>query len=312
GGLGRGLPDGEGITFWRLGEIVKGQAGILESDSPEEAVAKPDATIPETEPDREWLKQRLAPLIGVEATSAAEREELFTAWRRFLESVASTGPAVFVFEDVHWADQAMLAFIGYLVEDSDGFPMLLVCTARPELSERHPGWAAIPGNATRIELHPLTEDETARLVSSLLDRATLPEDVQDLLLERAGGNPLYAEEFVRMLEDQALLVRDEGAWSLAEGADVRVPESIHSLIAARLDTLAPASKAMLQDAAVIGKVFWSGAVAAIGGSDEGAVREALDALSRKELVRPEPVSSIDGQAEFAFWHALVRDVCYGQ
>ncbi|HEX9312332.1 MAG TPA: adenylate/guanylate cyclase domain-containing protein [Actinomycetota bacterium] len=309
--LGRCLPYGEGITFWALGEIVKGHAGILESDSPDEAAAKLDAAIPGTEPDRQWLKQRLAPLVGVEATSPAEREELFTAWRRFLESIASAGPAVFVFEDVHWADPAMLAFIEYLVEEAAGFAMLLVCTARPELSERHPDWASAR-NATRIDLHPLTAGETARLVSSLLDRATLPEDVQALLLERAGGNPLYAEEFVRMLEDQALLVREDSAWRLAAGAHVRVPESIHSLIAARLDTLAPASKAMLQDAAVIGKVFWAGAVAAIGGRDEAAVRVALDELSRKELVRRELVSSIDGQAEFAFWHALVRDVCYGQ
>lgn len=308
---GRCLPYGEGVTFWALGEIVKAQAGIMESDSLHQASAKLEATLPVGDADREWLKQRLGPLIGLEATYPADREEAFTAWRRYLESIAATGSAVFVFEDIHWADPAMLAFIEHLVEASVGFPMLLLCTARPELRERHPGWPTT-GQAIGIDLLPLSGEDTARLISLLLGQAALPADVQSLLLERAGGNPLYAEEFVRMLKDQDLLVRSQDTWRLVEGAHVRFPASIQSLIAARLDTLSPGLKAMLQDAAVIGKVFWPGGVADMGGLDEHSVREALGELARKELVQVLPVSTMEGEAEYTFWHVLIRDVCYQQ
>jgi class 3 adenylate cyclase/tetratricopeptide (TPR) repeat protein len=308
---GRCLPYGEGITFWALGEIVKAEAGILESDAPEAVVAKLDAIVPEG-PDREWLRQRLLPLLGLEATSTAEREELFTAWRRFLEAMADQGPSVFVFEDLHWADDAMLAFLEHLADWSEGVPMLIVGTARPELFERHPTWASSARNATRLNLAPLSEDETAQLISLLLEQAVLPAEVQALILDRAGGNPLYAEEFVRLLRDRGLLVGTERVVGLAEGAEIPFPESVQALIAARLDTLTPERKTMLHDAAVIGKVFWAGAIAAMGGLDARAVREALHELSRKELVRPMRVSSIAAEDEYAFWHILVRDVAYGQ
>ena len=308
---GRCLPYGEGITFWALGEIVKGELGILESDPPTTAAEKLDAAIPEG-PDRDWLCQRLAPLVGLEATSSAERDELFTAWRRFLEALAADSPSVFVFEDLHWADEAMLAFLEHLADWAEGVPMLLVTTTRPELFERHPTWAAAARNATRINLGPLTETETGELISMLLEQSVLPADVQGLLLERAGGNPLYAEEFVRLLRDRGFLLGDTRIVALAEGAEIPFPESVQALIGARLDTLAPARKAILQDAAVIGKVFWAGAVAAMGGLERRAVIEALHGLSRKELVRPARVSSMAGEDEYAFWHILVRDVAYAQ
>src|SRR5439155_23354296 len=133
-----------------------------------------------------------------------------------------------------------------------------------------------------------------------------------VVLERAGGNPLYAEEFVRMLRDRELLVERTGTLGLAEGAEVPFPDSLQALIAARLDTVAPDRKAMLQDAAVVGKVFWAGALVAMGGRESREVAQALDELSRKELIRPSRVSSMQGQREFAFWHVLVRDVAYGQ
>ena len=308
---GRCLPYGEGITFWALSEIVKAHAGILESDAPHEASAKLDAVIPSREPDREWLRQRLGPLIGLEAASIAQRDEAFMAWRRFLESMATTGPAVLVFEDLHWADPALLEFLEHLLATSAGSPLLLVCTARPELRDRHPGWAEGSG-ALWMRLHPLSAGETVRLISAMLDRASFPPDVQALLLERAGGNPLYAEEFVRMLKDRGLLSRVGERWELVEGADIPFPDSIHSVIAARLDTLAPSAKAVLQDASIIGKVFWPGAVAAIGGRYEAMVQASLDEASSRGLVSEAPASSIAGEAEFAFSHALVRDVCYGQ
>jgi class 3 adenylate cyclase/tetratricopeptide (TPR) repeat protein len=308
---GRCLPYGEGITFWALGEIVKAEAGILESDPPDTAVAKLDGVVPEG-PDREWLRQRLLPLVGLEATSTAEREELFTAWRRFLETLADERPSVFVFEDLHWADDAMLAFLEHLADWSEGIPMLIVGTARPELFERHPTWASSARNAARLNLGPLAEVETAHLISLLLEQAVLPAEVQSLILERAGGNPLYAEEFVRLLRDRGLLVGTGRVVGLAEGAEIPFPENVQALIAARLDSLAPERKAMLHDAAVIGKVFWAGAIASMGDVDAGLVREALHELSRKELVRPMRVSSIAGEDEYAFWHILVRDVAYAQ
>ena len=149
---GRCLPYGEGITFWALGEIVKAEAGILESDSAELAAAKLDAAVSSEEAERPWLLQRLAPLVGAESAMPAERQELFTAWRRFLEGLAAARPTVLVFEDLHWADEALLAFLEHLAEWVEGVPLLVLCTARPELFERRPGWGAGQRNAHTINL----------------------------------------------------------------------------------------------------------------------------------------------------------------
>jgi class 3 adenylate cyclase/tetratricopeptide (TPR) repeat protein len=308
---GRCLPYGERITFWALGEVVKAELGILDTDPEDVAAAKLDQALPDG-PDREWLRQRLLPLVGLEASSTADREELFTAWRRFLESLADDSPSVFVFEDLHWADDAMLAFLEHLADWSSGVPMFIVATARPELYERKPTWASAVRNAARINLAPLSEIETAKLISLLLDQAVLPVEVQSLILERAGGNPLYAEEFVRLLRDRGLLVRKGKIVALAEGADIPFPAGVQALIAARLDTLSSERKRLIQDAAVIGKVFWAGAIAAMGGREPKAVIDSLHELARKELVRPTRASSMAGEAEYAFWHILVRDVAYSQ
>jgi predicted ATPase/class 3 adenylate cyclase len=300
---GRCLPYGEGIAFWALGEIVKAECGILESDSPEEAEAKLERALPEDDPDFAWLKARLSPLVGLPGEPAAQ-EESFTAWRRVLDSWAEARETVLVFEDLHWADTALLSFLEHLADWSQEVPLLLLCTARPELYEQHPSWAAGLRNATTINLAPLTDEETARLLSSLLERAVLPAETQRSLIERAGGNPLYAEEFVRLLADRDLL---SGALG-----DVQLPDSVQALIAARLDTLSPERKSLLQDAAVLGKVFWAGAVAEMGAREPREVELALHELSRKELVRAARSSSIEGEYEYGFWHVLVRDVCYAQ
>ena len=309
---GRCLPYGDGITFWALGEIVKAQAGILESDTPGQAAAKLDAAVAPGEQDREWLTRRLLPLVGVEPSSPAARDEAFTAWRRFLESIAAERPAVLVFEDLHWADEALLAFLEHLADWSQEVPLLVVCTARPELYERQPGWAGGKRNTTTVNLAPLTDEETARLLAALLHATVLPAPVQALLVERAGGNPLYAEEFVRMLADRRLLHRSGRTLQLVDGADVPFPDTVHALVAARLDTLSRERKALLQDAAVLGKVFWAGALRRMGGRTEAAVRDTLHELSRKELVRPMRASSVAGEAEHAFRHMVVRDVAYAQ
>jgi class 3 adenylate cyclase/tetratricopeptide (TPR) repeat protein len=298
---GRCLPYGEGIAFWALGEIVKAECGILESDTADEADAKLAQALPADDPDFAWLKARLQPLVGA-GGAPASREESFTAWRRFCQSCAEERATILVFEDLHWADAALLAFLEHLADWSQGAPLLLLCTARPELYEQHPSWATGLRNATTVNLGPLSDEETARLIATLLEGAVLPAETQRALLERAGGNPLYAEEFVRLLGD-----REQVGDVVAD-----VPDSVQALIAARLDTLSGERKNLLQDAAVVGKVFWAGAVAEMGTREPREVELALDAFSRKELVRPARTSSMEGEQEYDFWHVLVRDVCYSQ
>ena len=304
----RCLPYGEGITFWALGEILKAHAGVFETDSPEVATGKLEAVLPESE-ERPWLRARLLPLLGVDAGEVAGQEELFTAWRKFLESVAEQDPLVMVVEDIHWAEPALLAFLEHLADWAQGVPLLIVCTARPELYETHAAWGTGLRNHTAINLSPLSDTDTAKLVAALLEQAVLPAETQKLLLERAGGNPLYAEEFVRMLKDRNML---DQHGTLRSDAEVPFPDSIQALIGARLDTLPQERKALLQDAAVMGKVFWAGATVAMGNRDAREVDHALHELARKELVRPGRQSSMKGEAEYGFWHLLVRDVAYNQ
>jgi class 3 adenylate cyclase/tetratricopeptide (TPR) repeat protein len=296
---GRCLPYGDGSGYWALGEVVKAQAGILESDGPGEAEAKLELLLADM-PESAWLHTRLAPLVGVDTSAVGgARDESFAAWRRFLEELADRTPLVLVFEDLHWASASMLEFINDLAEWSAGVPIYCICTTRPELFEHHPGWGGGKRNATTVSLSPLSDADTARLLAALLDRSVLPASTQALLLERAGGNPLFAEEFVRMLRD-------------SDVDDADVPGSVQALIAARLDTLVPDRKRLIQDASVIGKVFWAGAVAALGAVGAGDVRSSLHELTRKELVKPSRVSSIESEQEYVFWHALVRDVAYNQ
>ncbi|MGZ8652147.1 MAG: ATP-binding protein [Actinomycetota bacterium] len=312
---GRCLPYGDGVGFWAFGEIVKAQAGILDSDDPEEATAKlaeaVDAVV-EDPSQRDWIRRRLAPLIGAGGGSTdVPREELFTAWRRFVEALAYDGRLVLVFEDLHWADVPMLEFIEHLIDEGER-PFMVVCAARPELYDRYPHWAEERHNAIRQSLPPLTDGETAVLISSLLERAVLPAETQSVLIERSGGNPLFAEEFIQLLVDRGLIDLGSHDRPVAELHDIPVPESLQSLIASRLDQLPHEDKTLLQDAAVIGKVFWSGALAALCGCDEASVHDRLTDVLRRELVRPSRASNLEGQTEYTFWHALIRDVAYGQ
>jgi class 3 adenylate cyclase/tetratricopeptide (TPR) repeat protein len=292
---GRSLPYGERVSFWALGEIVKAHAGILESDdtatAEEKLVAMVDV-LSEDEREREWLARHTRPLVGLEGAERTEREEAFAAWRRLLEAAAELRPLVLVFEDLHWADDGLLDFVDHLADWATTVPLLIVGTARPELLDRRPGWGGGKRNASTLAIGALTDDETAVLLQRLLDRAVLDADAQQAVLQRAEGNPLYAEEYARMLADH-------------DGGDLPLPETVQGLIAARIDGLAPEEKALVQDASVVGKVFWPGALA-------GADATALHALERKEFVRRDRRSSIAGETQYAFLHALVRDVGYGQ
>ena len=309
---GRCLPYGEGVTFWALGEIVKQHAGILDSDDVATVESKLDAVLPEGEEGR-WLRQRLRPLLALEASQAA-REESFAAWTRLLELVAAKRPAVLVVEDLHWAGEGMLAFVEHLLARDLEAPLLIVATTRPELLQHHEGTltsAADGDRPRRITLPTLSRHEVGVLVADLLD-AELAADLGACIVDRVGGNPLYAEQYVRLLLDGGFLARAGDSRHLAQDADLPLPETVHAVITARLDTLPPEQKAMLCDAAVIGETFWRGGVAAISGREAGAVGEAMAALAARDLVRPVVRSTMEGEPEYLFWHALARDVAYGQ
>ena len=300
---GRCLPYGDGISFWALGEIVKAQAGILETDDQATVSAKLDQTI--TDPDeqtRTWIKDRLSPLVGLETTTEPpQREEAFTAWRRFLEQIAGTGPTVLVIEDLHWADEAFVAFLEHLAERTAGLPLLVVVTARPEVEERHPSWP--PGRrSTVLSLSPLTDEDLETLITQSLPEADA--ELIRIVLERAGGSPLYAEQLAAMLRERAL--------PIVGGAldETLIPQGVQALIAARIDALPPEPKRVLMEASVVGKTFWSGAIASLGEHDD--VEATLGELVRRELCRPVHPSTMEGDLEFGFWHALVRDVAYAE
>ena len=302
---GRSLPYGTGVSYWALGEMVKAEAGILESDPAAVAESKLHEVVARVCVDEEvdWIRSMLRPLIGVaeDGAGADRRAEAFAAWRRFLEGLADERPTVLVFEDLHWADDGLLDFIDGLVEWAADVPLLVVATARPELLARREHWGGGKANATTLSLAPLSEAETAELVHAVLERAVLPADVQAAVLARAGGNPLYAEEFAR-------LVAERGP---AADLELRVPDSLQGLISARLDALPRAEKELIQDASVVGKVFWRGALSGAGRSS-AEVNDRLRALERKEFVRRDRRSSVEGDEQYAFRHVLVRDVAYAQ
>jgi class 3 adenylate cyclase/tetratricopeptide (TPR) repeat protein len=290
---GRSLPYGAGVSYWALAEMVKAQAGILETDRDEEVEAKLARAVGQLiDEDAEWVLLHLRPLVGQASEASGSQEEAFAAWRRFFEALAEQRPLVLMFEDIHWADDGVLDFIEHLVDWVRDVPVLILCTARLELLERRPAWGGGKVNAATVALAPLSDEETAQLIAVLSERPLLDAEVQSTLLDRAGGNPLYAEQYVRMLAERGT------------AEDLPLPESVQGIIAARLDQLPAEEKTLLQDAAVVGKVFWLGSL--------GATERELHALQQKEFVQRARRSSVEGEVEFAFKHLLVRDVAYGQ
>lgn len=294
----RCLPYGDS-SFRQLTEIVNQHAGILDTDAPDTVATKLDAVLPDG-PDTTWMRSRILPLLNL-GTAASQPgaqpdyAESFEAWRLLVESFTGTGPAVVVVEDLHWADDALLSFVDHLADRAADLPLLIIGTARPELLERH----SPPSRGLTINLSRLSGPETDRLVTAALAGRELPGDTRAAMVERSGGNPLYAEELARMLGESG-------------HAGTDLPEGIAAIIAARLDALAPRTKAVLADASVVGAIFWAEAVAAVGGTSTDDVIALLHELTRKELVRPLRNSSMEGRHEYAFRHVLVREVAYGQ
>jgi class 3 adenylate cyclase/tetratricopeptide (TPR) repeat protein len=299
---GRCLPYGEGVAFWALGEIVKAEAGIHENDDATVAAAKLVGVVEDVVPaaERRWVLASLEPLVGLVAQEVRiedRRTELFAGWRIFLECLAERRPLVLVIDDLQWADDGLLDFVDGLVDLVEDVPLLVVACARPELLDRRPEWGGGKRNALTVSLAPLSPDETARLVESLLGRDPADEAFRAAVVERAAGNPLYAEEFVRMQ---------------ASGGDVDgLPDTVLGIVAARVDLLPPAEKELLRDAAVMGGVVWSDGLRAVSEQDEDTVDGLLRSLGRKEFLRRERRSAVQGATEHSFVHTLVRDAVYG-
>jgi DNA-binding SARP family transcriptional activator/class 3 adenylate cyclase len=326
---GRSPPYGEGITYWALAEIVKAEAGILENDTVDRVERRLTRMVEHALADEPAGARRIADhlrwLVGEGGDAPVQvrrREEAFAAWRRFLHGLATRRPLVLVLEDLHWADDALLDFLEGLLEPANGraepVPLLVVATARPELLERRPGWGRAR-HGVLTELAPLSEADTGRLLEALLSHHRLPESVGPSLVAAAGGNPLFAEEYVRMLRDRNPLPAPEPEPTSGDhrqldriGPELPLPESVHAIVAARLDTLPVEEKTALQDLAVLGRVGWVGALAAVSSRDPGEVEACLERLHGKEFLYRAGRSTMAAEREYGFRHVLVRDVAYGQ
>jgi class 3 adenylate cyclase/tetratricopeptide (TPR) repeat protein len=309
---GRCLAYGEGVTYWALADMVRMRARIAEDEETASALAKLrvilDEHIADTE-ERRFVEPRLAHLLGLQEHEARDKQDLFAAWRIFFERLSETYPTVLVFEDLQWAESSLLDFIEYLLEWSRDHPLYVVTHARPELVDRRPLWGAGRRNFTSLYLEPLSTDAMEELLSGLVPG--LPQELRAQILERAEGIPLYAVETVRMLLDRGLLVQEGSVYRPVGPIEtLEVPQTLHALIAARLDGLTPQERRLLQDGAILGKTFTRHALAALGGRPEEELEPLLASLTRKEVlsVQADPRSPEHGQ--YGFLQDLVKRVAY--
>ncbi len=309
---GRCIAYGDGVTYWAIAEMVRMRARILEEEEPATAAEKLRAAIEQHVPDEEerrFVEPRLAHLLGLEERIAPAREDLFAGWRLFLERMADEAPVIMVFEDLQWADDALLDFIEYLLDWSRNHPLFVVTLARPELAERRSSWGAGRRGFTSLFLEPLTDEAMEELLLGMVPG--LPADLRARIRERAEGVPLYAVETVRMLLDKGLLRREGDRFEpTGPVQELDVPQTLQALIAARLDGLPGEERALLQDAAVLGKTFTRAALAVLSGRSEGELEPLLSSLIRKEFLglHTDPRSPERGQ--YGFLQSLVQKVAY--
>ena len=310
---GRCLAYGEGVTYWALADMVRMRARISEDDDDATARSKLEATLSEhllDADERTFVEPHLTSLLGIaEEQSSHERHDLFAAWRLFFERLADTYPTVLVFEDMQWADASLLDFVEYLLEWSRSKPLFVFTLARPELLEKRPNWGAGHRNFTSLYLGPLSEAAMIELLDGFVPG--LPEELRAQILERAEGVPLYAVETVRMLLDRGLLVQEGSIYRpTGEIPSLEVPETLHGLVASRLDGLPGEERRLLQDAAVLGKTFTRQGLSSVGGIGEDDLDPLLTSLARKEIlgVQSDPTSPEHGQ--YGFLQDLVRHVAY--
>jgi predicted ATPase/class 3 adenylate cyclase len=300
---------GDGITFWPVGELVRQACGITNDDSPEEARAKIEDAL-EGADDGPLIAERVAAVTGFgDATTGLQ--ETFWAIRRFLEWLGRSRPLVVIVDDIQWAEPTFLDLLEYLAGWCREVALLLLCLARPDLTDERPAWGGGTDNASSLHLEPLRDEESAELIAGLLDGMRLGEPAVERITDSAGGNPLFVEEMLRMLEDDGLLRREDGRWVVAgDLSNVAVPASIHALLGARLDRLSAEELAVIRCASVVGKVFWWGSVEELAPPEvRPHVGGHLQTLVRKDLIRPER-SDISGEDAFRFHHILIRDAAY--
>jgi class 3 adenylate cyclase/tetratricopeptide (TPR) repeat protein len=309
---GRCLAYGEGVAYWALADMVRFRCRIAEDEEPVRALEKLRSTLEELILDadeRRYVEPRLAHLLGLGEHQARDRQDLFAAWRTFFERLAETYPTVLAFEDLQWADGGLLDFIEHLLDWSRGHPLYVVTAARPELLERRPTWGAGQRNFTSIYLEPLPQRAMEELLGGLVPG--LPDATRDQILARAEGVPLYAVETVRMLLDRGLLMREGAVYRpMGELGELEVPETLHALIAARLDGLSDEERRLLQDGAVLGKTFTREGLGQLSGLPVEELDQLLNLLARKEVLglQADPRSPEHGQ--YGFLQDLVRRVAY--
>jgi class 3 adenylate cyclase/tetratricopeptide (TPR) repeat protein len=309
---GRCLAYGEGVTYWALAEMVRTNANILEGEETASAMPKLRVAVEHavTDPEeRKWVEPRLASLLGLESGPTRDREDLFAAWRLFYERLSAEMPTVMVFEDIQWADASLLDFIEYLIEWSRDHRIFVLTLARPELTERRPGWGADKRSVSSIYLNPLPQGSMDELLTGLVPG--LPGELSSRVLERAEGVPLYAVETVRMLLDRGLVVEDAGAYRPTGAVgELEVPETLHGLIAARLDGLTADERRLAQDASVLGKTFVKDALARVSGLPIETLEPLLSSLMRKEILSVQADPNSPERGQYAFLGDLIRWVAY--
>ena len=314
---GRCLPYGTGITYWPFIEIVRVDATVAYEDTREEALAKVARRVAElfaADVDRRSVAARLGAILGLQPLDLAMPEveaarvpaELAWGMRRYIDAVARSGPTILVIDDLQWGEPPLIDAVEQIAERVRAAPLLLLCVARPELLESRPGWGSGKPNATLITLEPLTPDETSTLIGRLLDVDELPDRLRAEIVARSEGNPLFCEEFLRVLIDEGVVVREGDRWrATARAARVRVPESIQAVLGARLDGLPPDERRAVQIASVVGERFDLRQVLTL---EPGLAADAFDRLVRKGLVLEDPEAA--EATSLRFKHLLVRDASY--
>ena len=310
--VGRCVPYGDGNAFRALADVVRAEAAIEQYDDAITASKKLRALADRVDPassERDWIIRGLEPLLGLGEgggdKSSVSPSESAAAWSRVIADAAETAPMVVVFEDLHWAEPVVREMVGSIAEALVTQPVLLICLARPELLEDADGRSGGPVTATTIVLGQLTEGETSTLLDTLLRRSDITTEMRTALIERAEGNPLFTLEFARMLGESQPSAGDESH-------AFEVPDSVRSMVAARLDSIPADLRSLLQDASVFGAEFWVGALVAVSGLPEIEVSEGISGLVRRGLLKPERSSWFLDQSEFAFVHALIREVAYAR
>jgi predicted ATPase/class 3 adenylate cyclase len=307
---GRCLPYGEGITYWPLAEVVReivrtqGSAGAEPSS----------AAIAELLPGEEkavLIAELITEALGLGGTGAGTGEATFWAVRKLFEALAHRRPLVVVFDDLQWAEPTFIELVDYLAELSRDAPILLLCMARPEMFDRHPGWGGGKLNAASMLLEPLNDGDCRLLIANLLGRGPLPADVETRIAEAADGNALFAEELLAMLVDDELLAWNDGRWVAADDLlELPVPRTINTLLAARLEGLPDDERALLVRASVEGTLFHRSAIRELAPElPDPCLERSLATLVRRDVIRPDR-SSFAGDEAYRFRHLLIRDAAY--